>query len=338
MAKIPIFEKKNVIVTGGAGFIGSYLCEALLKEAKVICMDNLQGGSLNNIDHLLRHPDFEFIKHDVTEPLEFEKFPELKKFKVQFQGVQEIYQLASPTAPKEFEKNKIAILRTNSDGTATMLDLAAKWHAKVLLASSSVIYGPRQPHEQFVSEEHEGSFDHLSVRACYDEGKRFAETMMMTYKQVYGIEVRIARVFRTYGPRVRLGIGEMIPDFIVQALEGKPLVVYGGNDFRTSLCYVTDMVDGLLRLMHAEHDPGPVNLGSDQEYDIDEVAQKIIDMTHSPSKIIFEAPLLFMRPQPIPHIARARQELGWFPVMRLEDGLKQMIEYTQARKYRLGAK
>lgn len=336
MSRIPIFEKKNVLITGGAGFIGSYLCEALLKEAKVICVDDLSGGRLQNIEHLLRHPDFEFIKHDISEPIQFDRLPELARFKIQFQGIQEIYHLACPTAPKEFEQSKIRILRTSAQGTMHMLDLATKWHAKVLLASSSVIYGPRVSGQQYVSEDHEGSFDHLSSRASYDEGKRFAETTIATYRDVYGIEIRIGRIFRTYGPRVRLGIGEMIPDFIVSALEGKPLTVYGDENFLTSLCYVSDIVDGLQKLMHADRDPGPVNLGSDQEYKIDEVAKTIIALTKSSSKVVFEPPLLFMRPQPTPSITRARQELGWFPVMRLEDGLKKMIEYASAQTHRLG--
>lgn len=332
MPKIPIFEKKNVLVTGGAGFIGSHLCESLLKEAKVVCMDNLISGSLQNIDHLLKYPDFVFLKHDVNEPIEFVKWPELEKFKVQFQGIQEIYHLACPTSPKDFEKYRLDTLKTNSIGTMHVLDLAAKWNAKVLLASSSVVYGDTGNAGKYVAEDYIGPADHFSPRAPYDEGKRFAETALHTCRQVYGIEIRIARIFRTYGPRLKLGIGEMMPDFIVQALEGKPLSIYGNKEFKTSLCYITDTVDGLLKLMNNPVDLGPVNIGSDEECDLVKVAAQIIEMTGSKSKVTFAAPLNFMRPQPLPDIRRAKNELSWFPITRLEDGLKAMIEYTRAKK------
>ena len=335
MPKIPIFEKKNVLVTGGAGFLGSHLCEVLLKEAKVICLDNLISGDLKNIDHLLKYPDFEFIKADVTALPDLAALPELKKFKVQFQGVQEIYHLACPTAPKDFERLKIETLKANALGTLAVCDLAVRFHAQVLLASSSVIYGPRKEGRGYVNEEFEGELQHTSSRACYDEGKRFAETVLTTYRDAHGLEMRIARLFRTYGPRQRLGSGEMMPDFVVNALEGRPLVIYGDKSFQTSLMYVSDAIDGLLKLMQAERDPGPVNLGSDEEHTLYAVAQKIIALANSASKIVLEPPLLFMRAQPIPDIAKAKRELSWFPLVRLDDGLKRMMEYAIAEKHRL---
>lgn len=338
MPRIPIFEKKNVLVTGGAGFIGSHLCEELLREAKVICMDNLVSGSLRNIEHLLQSPDFIFIKHDISEPIDFKNWPELKKFKILFQGVQEIYQLACPTAPKDFEKYRTEMLKANSVGMTNVLDLALQWKAKVLFTSSSVIYGPRSAEGGYISEDYRGSFDHLSTRACYDEGKRFAEAALTTYAQVHGLDIRIARVFRTYGPRTRLRIGEMVPDFILDALAGKSLTVYGDKNFQTSLCYISDMVNGLIKLMNTDKDPGPVNLGSDQDVNLVKLAQDIIALTNSSSKIIFQPQLLFMRSQPLPDISRARESLGWFPVTRLEDGLAQMIEYTRGQEYILGVK
>jgi UDP-glucuronate decarboxylase len=332
----PIFEKKNVLVTGGAGFIGSHLCEALLNEAKVICLDNLLSSSLTNIEHLLKYPDFVFVKHDINEPIDLEKFPELEKFKIKFQGVQEIYHLACPTSPKDFDKYKIETLKANSIGVKNVLDLAVKWHSRILFASSSVVYGPRPGNNVFVSEDYQGSLNHLSPRACYDEGKRFAETMMTTYRDFYGLEIRIARIFRTYGPRVRLGIGEMMPDFIVNALEGRDLVIYGDENFRTSLCNIKDIIDGLLKLMAYPEDPGPVNLGSDADLLLADVARLIIKMTNSKSKIVFEPPLLFMSQLPLPDISKAKEILNWFPLIRLEDGLKEMIDWAIANKHLLG--
>lgn len=338
MPKIPIFERKNVLVTGGAGFLGSFICEALLKEAKVICLDNFVSGSLRNIEHLLQDPNFVLIKQDINEPWDLKNYPELQKFKVRFQGVQEIYHLACPTSPKDFDKYKIETLKVNSVGLLNVLNLALIWHAKVLLGSSAVVYGPRRKEKLFAEEEDLGTVNQISPRACYDEGKRFAETIITTFRDVHGLDIRLARIFRTYGPRARLGIGEMIPDFVTNALEGKPLEIYGDKNFRTSLCYVADLVDGLLKLMHTDRDPGPVNLGSDQDLLLTEVAQKIIALAHSRSKVVFKPALLFMSSLPLPDISRAKETLGWFPVVRLEDGLEKMLEYAQGQQHLLGAK
>lgn len=338
MSVRPIFEKKNVLVTGGAGFIGSHLCEALLKEANVICLDNLLSGTLNNIDHLLKYPDFVFIKQDINEPFDLEKFPELKKFKIQFQGIQEIYHLACPTAPKDFDKYKVETLKANSLGIYNVLETALRYKARILFASSSVVYGPHSDHSLFISEDKQGAFDHLSPRGCYDEGKRFSETMVATYKDFHGLDTRLARIFRTYGPRVRVGIGEMMPDFIINALDGKDLVIYGDKQFKTSLCNIRDLVDGLIKLMAHPEDPGPVNLGSDQSLLLSDVAKQIIKMVKSKSKIVFEDPLLFMAQLPLPNISKAKETLGWFPLVRLENGLQEMIDWTVANKHLLGVK
>ncbi|MFH1099235.1 MAG: NAD-dependent epimerase/dehydratase family protein [Candidatus Uhrbacteria bacterium] len=342
----PIFDKPNVLVTGGAGFIGSHLCEALLKGGnsasggsavggKVICVDDFTSGSQSNIEHLLANPDFIFLKHDVTVPVDLETFPELERFKVKFQGVQEIYHLACPTSPKDFEAQRVKTLLANAYGTINALHLAQRYEAKFLLASSSVVYGARPPGVRYHREDQYGASDHLSPRACYDEGKRFAETATATYRQQYGIAAKIARIFRTFGPRQKLRIGEMMPDFIVNALEGKNLVVYGEESFSTSLTYVDDIVAGLLKLM-ASDEGGPMNFGNPEEYRLADVAQKIIEMTGSSSKVVFEAPLLFMTPLGLPDITLARELLGWMPIVRLEDGLKKSIEYAQAHKEMLG--
>lgn len=332
MNETPIFEKKNVIVTGGAGFLGSHLCERLLREAKVICIDDLSNSNIQNIEHLLQYPDFEFIKYDVNEPMDLDMFDELDKFRVKFQGVQEIYHLACPTSPKNFEQKKIHTLQANSLATMYTLDLAVKYKSKYVFASSSVVYGnPSQDHVIF-QEGHEGLVDHMSPRACYDEGKRFAETSVETYKQFYGIDAKIARIFTTYGPRMRLHDGLLIPDFILNALDGKDLVIYGNEEVTQSLCYVTDMIDGLVRLMHSGPEINVVNLGSDQVHKMMAIAQKIIEMTNSSSKVVFEEPLAYLTKKGIPDLRRAKQNLDWLPVIPIEQGLKSTINYTIANK------
>jgi len=335
MFEKPIFDKPNILVTGGAGFIGSHLCDVLLKQAKVICVDSFVSGNQRNIEHLLPDPNFIFLKHDVTMPLDLEAAPELERFKVKFQGLQEIYHLACPTSPKDFEAMRVATLLANAHGTINALHLAAKYGAKFLLASSSVVYGQRQPNVRYHREDQYGPFDHLSPRGCYDEGKRFAETSVATYRQQYGVQAKIARIFRTYGPRQRLRIGEMMPDFIVQALEGKDLIVYGDESFSTSLTYVDDIVSGLIKLMGSD-EGGPMNFGSPEEHRLADVARKVIELTGSSSQVKFEAPLLFMTPLGLPDITLARELLGWMPVTRLEDGVKKAIEFAQAHRGLLG--
>ncbi len=328
----PIFEKKNVLVTGGAGFLGSHLCERLLREAKVICMDDLSNSSVQNIDHLLQYPDFEFLKYDVNKPIDLDDFPELAKFKVKFQGIQEIYHLSCPTSPKNFEAQKLHSLWANSNAMISTLDLAVKYKAKYVFASSSVVYGPPTPERRVFTETDEGVVNHLSPRGCYDEGKRFAETCVETYRQVYGLDGKIARVFTTYGPRMKLRDGLLIPDFITDALEGKNLVIYGDETLSQSLCFVTDMVDGLVRLMTTGPEVHLVNLGSDQVLTMKDVAEKIIAMSNSSSKIVFEDPLVFLTSKGTPDLRVAKEQLGWLPLVRLEDGLRKTVDYAIANK------
>ncbi len=249
MKKKTIIDKKNVVVTGGAGFIGSFLCEELVRDANVICVDNFISGSQQNIDHLLRLPNFIFIRHDLRTPLDLAQFPELERFRVPFQGVQEIYHLAAPTSPKEFEQYRIETLEAHSLVMKHVLDLAKAHEARLVHASSSVVYGARPADKTPFAESYLGPVDFLSPRACYDEGKRFAETAIATYRDVHGIDARIARIFRTYGPRMPIFHGHMIPDFMTDALDGKDLVIYGDASFSTSLVYVTDVVEALVKLM-----------------------------------------------------------------------------------------
>ncbi|MDO8425425.1 MAG: GDP-mannose 4,6-dehydratase [bacterium] len=330
----PIFDKPNILVTGGAGFVGSHVCERLLERAKVICMDNFVSGTQRNIEHLLRRPDFIFVKHDVTMPMDLTAFPELARFKVEFQGVQEIYHLACPTSPKDFEDLRVQTLLANSYGTVNALHLAHQHGAKLLLGSSSVVYGKRT-RGGYQAEDDYGVVDHLGPRACYDEGKRFAETIVATYRQQYGITAKIARIYRTYGPRQRLRIGEMVPDFVVNALEGKDLTIYGDESFTTSLTFVDDVVSGLLALMDSD-EAGPMNLGSTETYKIADVARRVIELTGSSSQIRFVDPLLFMTELGIPDISKARNLLNWMPITRLDDGLQKTIDFAQAHRELLG--
>lgn len=328
----PIFEQKNALVTGGAGFLGSHLCESLLRSANVICVDDFSNSSLENIRHLLQYPNFEFIKCDVTQPIDLTQFPELQKFKITYQGVQEIYHLACPTSPKNFESHKLESLRAHSNAMTVTLDLAVQYRAKYVYGSSSVVYGDPPTTDTYFEESYQGIVDHLSPRACYDEGKRFAETCVETYRQVYGLDAKIARIFTTYGPRMRLRDGLLIPDFILDALEGREVVIYGDEALEMSLCYVSDMVDGLLRLMKASPELAIVNLGTDQMIRMLDVANQIIAMTHSTSTVRFEDPLVFLTKKGIPNLQRAKEHLSWIPLVRLEDGLQRLIDYTIANK------
>lgn len=332
MKDTTIFEKKNILVTGGAGFLGSHLCERLIREANVICVDDLSNASIQNIDHLLQYPDFEFIKYDVNAPMDLNAFDELDKFKVKFQGVQEIYHLACPTSAKNFEQLKMQSLWANSTSMVSTLDLAVKFKAKYVFASSSVVYGePSADHRTF-AEDDEGMVRHLSPRGCYDEGKRFAETCVATYRQVYGLDAKIARIFTTYGPRMKLRDGLLIPDFILNSLSGRDVVIYGNGDLDQSLCYVSDTIDAMVRLMRTGPEVDIVNVGSEEMLKMADVARLIIEMTHSASKLAFEPPLLFLTRKGRPDLTRAKEFLGWLPLVRLQEGLQKTIDYAIANK------
>ena len=317
--------RKNILVTGGAGFIGSHLCDELVKEANVICLDDFTSSSERNIDHLLQNPYFEFINHDINEPIDLEKILELKKFKIDVQGVQEIYHLACPTSAKNFDQYKIKTLKTNVVGTINLLELALKYKAKFLFTSSAVVYGPRKKDNPYFKESDLGNVNFISLRACYDEGKRFAETCVETYRQVYNLETKILRIFRTYGPRMPLFDGQMVPDFVLQALNNKPLIIYGDESFDSSFCYVSDVVDGMIKMM-ASNENGPFNLGHPERYKMVDLARKIIEMTNSKSEIIFRPPLLFMTLLGLPDISLVKEKLNWYPIVSLEEGLRKTVE------------
>ncbi|MFC1598731.1 GDP-mannose 4,6-dehydratase [Patescibacteria group bacterium] len=326
-----VFEKKNILVLGGAGFIGSHICDKLVEENKVICIDNFITGKQENIDHLLQSPNFIFINDNVNNITDLEKYPELERFQVKFQGIQEIYNLACPSSPKDFQQNTILTAHTNSLGTIRALDLAVKYKSKLLHYSSSVVYGSRSDDDPNMPENKFAATSPLTPRACYDEGKRFAETLVYTYRQFYNIDAKILRIFTTYGPRMPLFVGHMIPDFIVAGLDNQPLVIYGDKSLTTTLCHVSDVVDASFKMM-ASTEAGPFNIGNPQEHKISEIAEKIIKMTNSKSEINYADPLLFMTKLGVPDISLIKERLEWFPIVTLDKGLEEIVEYGKAKK------
>lgn len=330
-----VFKRKNILVLGGAGFIGSHLCDRLIKQYNVICVDNFVTSNSENISHLLRNPNFVFIKHNVNEKLNLLEVQELERFNLKVAGIQYIYNLACPTSPKNFEDLKIETAKTNAVGTHNALELAVQYKARFLQASSSVVYGGAEEGGYIFKETDVGAVDQTGPRACYDEGKRFAETMCLTYQEKQNLDVKIARIFRTYGTRMPLNDGQMIPDFITNALDNKDLVIFGKEDFSSSFCYISDVVEGLIKLIDSDINT-PVNIGSPDNYLIKDVAEHILGLTQSTSKIIFEKPLPFMRPLGLPDISLIRDRIGWFPIVGLPDGLKRTVEYTLAKKGVIG--
>lgn len=328
-----IFDKKNVLVAGGAGFLGSHLCDELVKTCKVICIDNFVTSSERNIDHLLANPNFIFINHDISQAIDLEQIEVLDRFKLEFQGIQEIYNFACPMSPKEFEKNRINTILSNSYGVKNLLDMAVKYQAKLLHASSSVVYGPRRDDDRAykVKETDLGAVDQLSERASYDEGKRFAETMVHTYRQVFNVDARIARFFRIYGPRMEAGDDQMIPDFINNALDGQDLIISGRQDFSSSFCYIDDAIDGILKFMKSDLS-GPINIGSDVDVKMVDFVNLIIKEIGSSSQLKFDEEKIFYSELILPDIYQARNELGWMPVVTLENGIKKTIFDIQAHK------
>jgi len=302
---------KKILITGGAGFIGSHLCERLLNEGnEVICLDNFFTGSKDNIVHLMNNPYFEVIRHDIEEPILLE--------------VDEIYNLASPASPIHYQKDPVKTVRTNVMGAINVLDIAKRCKAKVLQASTSEVYGDPKIHPQI--EEYKGNVNPIGIRACYDEGKRCAETLFFDYHREYGVDIRVARIFNTYGPKMAINDGRVISNFIIQALKNEDITIYGNGTQTRSFCYVSDLVDGLIKMMNSNQ-TGPINLGNPKEFTIVELAQKIIKLTNSKSKIIFkELPEDDPR-QRQPDITKAKKYLNWEPKINLEEGLIKTIEY-----------
>jgi UDP-glucuronate decarboxylase len=300
----------RILVTGGAGFIGSHLIDRLMESGhEVICLDNFFTGRKDNLLRWFNSPKFELIRHDVTEPIRLE--------------VDQIYHLACPASPVHYQYNAVKTIKTNVMGTMNMLGLAKRVKARFLLSSTSEVYGDPEVHPQ--SEDYRGNVNPIGLRSCYDEGKRVAETLAFDYHRQNHVDIRVARIFNTYGPRMLEEDGRVVSNFIVQALKGDPVTVYGDGSQTRSFCYVSDLVEGLIRLMNGDY-IGPVNLGNPEEYTVLELAQKVQAMIHSEGEVQFK-PLPQDDPRRRqPNITRAKEKLGWQPTIPLADGLQRTIE------------
>jgi len=302
----------RVLITGGAGFLGSHLSDRLLSEGnEVICMDNFFTGAKRNIAHLLGHPNFEFIRHDVTDPFKFE--------------VDRIYNLACPASPVHYQYNAIKTIKTSVMGAINCLGLAKRVKARIFQASTSEVYGDPDVHPQ--PESYWGNVNPIGIRSCYDEGKRCAETLFFDYHRQNGVDIRVARIFNTYGPRMSPEDGRVVSNFIVQALRGEDITIYGDGTQTRSFCYFSDLIDGFVRLMEQEETVGPINIGNPVEFTMLELAENVIKLTGTKSKIIHEALPSDDPKQRKPDITLAKKYLGWEPKVPLAEGLKDTIAY-----------
>jgi len=307
---------KQVLVTGGAGFLGSHLCEVLVEEGEdVLCLDNFYTGSRANIQHLLGKPNFELLRHDVTFPLYIE--------------VDEVYNLACPASPIHYQHDPVQTTKTSVHGAINMLGLAKRTGAKILQASTSEVYGDPEEHPQ--SEHYWGHVNPIGPRSCYDEGKRCAETLFFDYRRQHNLPVKVARIFNTYGPRMHPDDGRVVSNFIVQALKGESLTIYGDGSQTRSFCYVDDLVTGLIRLMRTEDDcTGPVNLGNPDEFQIKQLAERVLALVGSRSNIIYKELPQDDPQQRRPDITLAKARLNWQPSIALDEGLIRTVEYFRA--------
>ena len=307
---------KQILVTGGAGFLGSHLCEVLVEEgADVLCLDNFYTGSRANVQHLLGKPNFELLRHDVTFPLYIE--------------VDEVYNLACPASPIHYQHDPVQTTKTSVHGAINMLGLAKRTGAKILQASTSEVYGDPEEHPQ--PEHYWGHVNPIGPRSCYDEGKRCAETLFFDYHRQHNLPIKVARIFNTYGPRMHPDDGRVVSNFIVQALKGESLTIYGDGSQTRSFCYVDDLVVGLIRLMRTEDDcTGPVNLGNPDEFQIKQLAERVLALVGSRSKIIYKELPQDDPQQRRPDITLAKAQLNWQPSIALDEGLRRTVEYFRA--------
>ena len=302
---------KTVLVTGGAGFLGSHLCDRLIEKGHyVICLDNFFTGRIENVRHLIDHPFFELKRHDVIDPIKLE--------------VDQIYNLACPASPIHYQFNAIKTMKTSVMGAINMLGLAKRTGARILQASTSEVYGDPEVHPQ--AENYWGHVNPVGIRSCYDEGKRAAETLFFDYHRQNQVDIRVMRIFNTYGPRMDPADGRVVSNFIVQALKGEDITIYGEGDQTRSFCYCSDLIEGMMRLMEGDH-IGPMNIGNPNEFTIKELAEKVLDLTRSKSRLV-SLPLPSDDPkQRQPDISLAKKELGWEPTVQLEEGLKETISF-----------
>ena len=312
-------DRKRVLVTGGAGFLGSHLCERLVNEGNdVICMDNFRTSAKRNIRHLMDNNFFEFIRHDIIEPI--------------FIECDQIYNLACPASPIWYQQDPIYTTKTSIYGAFNCLGIAKRTGARILQTSTSEVYGDPDAAHHPQCEDYRGNVNPIGIRSCYDEGKRCAESLCMDYHRQYGTKVKIIRIFNTYGPRMAMDDGRVVSNFIVQALRGKPLTVYGDGSQTRSFQYIDDLLDGILRMVQTPDGfTGPVNLGNPEEYTVKELAKKVLHLTGSPSELQY-LPLPADDPcQRRPDISLARRRLGWVPIVKIEGGLRRAIEYLKQR-------
>jgi UDP-glucuronate decarboxylase len=308
-----ITEPKRILVTGGAGFLGSHLCDRLLKDGnEVLCVDNLFTGRKKNIYHLLNNPKFEFLRHDITFPL--------------FVEVDAIYNLACPASPIHYQFDPVQTTKTSVVGATNMLGLAKRLRIPILQASTSEVYGDPTEHPQ--TEKYWGNVNPIGTRACYDEGKRCAETLFFDYRRQHNIDIKVIRIFNTYGPRMHPNDGRVISNFIMQAISGEDITIYGDGGQTRSFCYVNDLIDGMVRMMNTGSEvTGPINIGNPEEFTIKNLAEKVIELTNSTSKLVF-MPLPMDDPQQRrPDITLAKKMLNWNSIVRIDEGLKHTIEY-----------
>jgi UDP-glucuronate decarboxylase len=303
----------RILITGGSGFLGSHLSDRMVKQGHdVICLDNFYTGSRANVQHLLKYPNFELVRHDVTFPY--------------FVEVDRIYNLACPASPVHYQANPVQTTKTSVQGAINMLGLAKRTGARILQASTSEVYGDPEVHPQ--TEEYWGRVNPIGIRACYDEGKRCAETLFFDYHRQNNVEIRVARIFNTYGPRMQPNDGRVVSNFIVQALKGEDITIYGEGNQTRSFCYVDDLIDGLMRFMELDENfPGPINMGNPTEFTILELAENIIRLTESKSKVVFKALPQDDPMQRKPDIGLAQDKLDWKPKIQLDEGLMKTIEY-----------